>query len=68
MPKATKIKEKHVTLKDLQKAGIPIVTGKEYGLHKLIRQKPKGIEEVRKILSKIKTSLSDDIIKMREEG
>lgn len=68
MAKATKSKEKHVTFEDLKKAGIPVATGRDYGLHKIVKQKPKSIEEVRKALSKIKGSLSDDIIRMRDEG
>ena len=67
MAKAAKSKEKHVTFEELKKAGVPVATGRDYGLHKLIKQKPKSIEEVQKILSKIKGSLSDEIIKMREE-
>lgn len=67
MAKATKNKEKHVTREDLKKAGIPIVSAREFGLHKLIKAKPKPVEEVQKMLSKVKISLSDEIIKMRQQ-
>lgn len=64
----TKTKEKEFTIEDMKKAGVLIMTANEYGLEKLIRMKPKGIEEARKILSKVKTSLSDEIIKARRAG
>ena len=67
MPKVLKYPEKEITIEDLKRAGVPIVSGREFGLHKLIKKKPKSHEEVRKMLANVKTSFSDEIIRMRTE-
>ena len=64
------IKERHITIKDLQKAGYPIVSGREYlkGLRwHLPKNRKVSLKEARKILSKIPTSFADEVIRARNE-
>lgn len=63
----SKAVHKNITIKDLQKAGVPITPGNEYFKD---WPKPKhkvSLEQVQKILSKIPGSLSQEVAKMREE-
>lgn len=61
-------KIRHITIKDLQKAGIPVIPGNEYIPKKWLPKRPISLQEVHKRLSKIKGSLAEDIAQMREEA
>jgi hypothetical protein len=50
---------------NLQRAGIPITKGCDYGLDQLITGPIPSLEEVQKMLSSFKGSLADEIVKMR---
>ncbi len=59
--------ENLLTIDDLQRAGVDIIKGSDYGLDKLITVSNTSITQVRKLLSKIKGSLSEEISQMRKE-
>lgn len=61
------IKVHHPTIKDLQKAGIPVIPGNEYIPKEWLPKKLVSLQEVHKRLSKIKGSLAEDIARIREE-
>jgi hypothetical protein len=60
-------KENLLTIDDLQRAVIDIVKGCDYGLSKLITVPNTSLKKVRKVLSKIKGSLAEEIANMRRE-
>jgi len=62
-----KLKEKEINTKELRKNGVPVIPGNEYFKD---LPKPKGkvtLAEIRKILAKFNGSLSDELIKMRNQ-
>ena len=62
-----KVNEKEISIKKLRKNGIPVIPGNEYFKD---WPKPKGkvtLAETRKILAKFNGSLSDELIKMRNQ-
>ena len=63
----TAVKNKVVTFEQLKKAGIKVLTGKEFGLSKFITHRNVSLEEVRQILSKFKGSVAEEVAKMRDE-
>lgn len=58
----------HVTIKDLQEAGIAVTPGAQYIPKAWLPKRPVSLEEVHRRLAKIQTSLSSDIADMREQG
>lgn len=62
-----KIKERPITIRDFQKAGVPITPGNEYFKDWPHPRRKVSLERVQKILSKIPGSLSEEVAKMREE-
>lgn len=56
-----------LSISELKKAGIPIVSGKEFGLGRFVKRKNVSIEQVRKILSKFRGSLAEEVSRMREQ-
>jgi len=67
MNKTTTVKKSEVSIAELKKAGIPIVSGKEFGLGRFISRKNVSIEQVRKILSKFKGNLAEEVSRMRDQ-
>lgn len=67
MNKTATAKKPEVTISELKKAEIPIVSGKEFGLGRFISRKNVSIEQVRKILSKFKGSLAEEVSRLREQ-
>jgi len=65
-----RVKNHHVTIKALQKAGIPVHAGKEYfkawPFH--FPRRRVSLQRVRQILAKIPYSLAEDVARMREEA
>jgi len=61
------VKDRHVTIKDLQRAGIPIHSGKEYFKDWPRPKRKVSLERVRAILAKIPYSLAEEVARMREE-
>lgn len=63
------VKDRHVTIRDLQRAGIPIHSGKEYFKEWpfLFPKRHVSLEHVRRILAKIPYSLAEEVARMREE-
>jgi len=62
-----KVENRHVTIKDLQRAGIPIHSGKEYFKDWPRPKRKVSLERVRAILAKIPYSLAEEVARMREE-
>ncbi|MDP3723085.1 MAG: hypothetical protein Q8R91_06280 [Candidatus Omnitrophota bacterium] len=62
-----KLNTRHVTIKDLQQAGIPIHTSKEYFKEWPKPKQSVSLERVRAILSKLPGSLADEVSRMRDE-
>jgi len=64
-----KLHTRHVTIKDLQQAGIPIHTGKEYFKEWPFRfpRRQVSLQRVRQILAKVPFSLAEEVARMREE-
>jgi hypothetical protein len=63
-----KVKNHQVTIKDLQRRGIPITPGNEYIPKRWLPKRPVSLEEVHRRLAKIRGSLADDVAQMRDEG
>jgi len=61
------VKTHHVTIKDLQRAGVPIHPGKEYFKHWPRPKRKVSLERVRAILAKIPYSLAEEVARMRDE-
>ena len=61
------IRSPHVTIRDLQRAGIPIHSGREYFKHWPRPKRKVSLQRVRTILAKIPHSLSEEVARMREE-
>ena len=64
-----KVRNHHVTIKELQQAGIPIHTGKEYfkDWPFLFPKRKVSLQRVRQILAKLPYSLAEEVARMREE-
>ena len=62
-----KVKDRHVTIKDLQQAGIPIHSGREYFKEWPRPKRKVSLERVQAILSKIPGSLAETVSRMRDE-
>ena len=64
-----RVKAEHVTIKDLQQAGIPIHSGREYlkGWPFTFPRRKVTLERVRQILARIPYSLAEEVARMREE-
>ena len=64
-----KVRNRHMAIKDLQRAGIPIRSGKEYfkewPFH--FPRRKVSLQRVRQILAKIPYSLAEEVARMREE-
>ena len=58
---------RHITIQDLQKAGVPVTPGSVYIPKSWLPRRPVSLEEVHRRLAKIKGSLAEDIAKMREQ-
>ena len=63
-----KVENRHVTIKDLQRAGIPVKPASAYVPKAWRRRKPVSLERVHAILSKVKGNLADEIARTRENG
>ena len=62
------IKERTITIKDLEKAGVPVVSAKDYIPKNLIKDPAVSLERVQKILAKIPTSLAETISQLRDQS
>lgn len=64
-----KVKDRHVTIQDLQRAGIPVHSGKDYfrGWPFSFPRRRVSLQQVRQILAKIPYSLAEEVARMREE-
>ena len=60
-------KHRHVTVKDLQKLGYPIILGRDYIPKEWLPKKTVSLETVRRRLAKIKGSLAETVAQMRDE-
>ena len=63
-----KVKDRQVTIKDLQRRGVRITPGNEYIPKRWLPKRDVPIEEVHRRLAKIRGSLADDIAEMRDTG
>lgn len=63
----TKTISQEVTIKDLQRAGIPIHTSHEYFREWPRPKRPVSLERVRAILSKLPGSLAATVSRLRDE-
>ena len=61
------VKERSLTIKELQKAGIPVVSGREYFKDWPKPKRRFSLQRLRKILSKIPGSMDVEIARMREK-
>ena len=61
------VKTHQVTIKDLQQAGIPIHSGREYFKEWPRPKRKVSLERVRAILSKIPGDLADTVSRLRDE-
>ena len=64
----TKVRNHDVTIKALQRRGVPITPGNEYIPRHWLPKRNIPIEEVHRRLAGIQGSLADDIAKMRDAG
>ena len=62
-----KVNERRITIKDLQKLGIPITPGNEYFKDWPKPKRKVSLKQVQKILAKIPGTLSREVAQMREE-
>ena len=65
-----RVKEHSITVKDLQKAGYPVTTGRDYmkGFHwPLPKNRKVSLKEVQQFFKKIRRSLAEEVSKMRNE-
>ena len=63
-----KVRERHVTIKDLQRRGVHITPGDEYIPKSWLPKRNIPIEDVHRRLAKIQGSLANDIAQMRDQG
>jgi hypothetical protein len=63
-----KVKNGHVTIRDLQERGSHITPGDKYIPKSWLPKRDIPIEEVHKRLAKIQGNLADDIAQMRDQG
>ena len=64
MAKAT---SRHVTVKDLQQMGYPVIPGNEYIPKEWLPKKSASLETVRRRLAKIKGSLAQTVADIRDK-
>ena len=62
------VKEHPITIKDLQKIGIPIHSAKDYLPREWAHVKSVSIEKVQAILSKFKGSMAEIVAQSRQEN
>ena len=62
-----KMQTSPVTIRDLQRAGIPIHSGKEYFKEWPRPKRHVSLERVQSILAKIPGSLAEEVARMRDE-
>ena len=63
-----KVKNHHVTIKDLQRRGIHITPGDEYIPKSWLPKRDIPLKEVHRRLAKIQGNLADDVAQTRDEG
>ncbi|MDP3723213.1 MAG: hypothetical protein Q8R91_06945 [Candidatus Omnitrophota bacterium] len=61
------VTDRHVTIKELQKMGYPVIPGNEYIPKEWLPKKPVSLETVRRRLAKIRGSLAQTVADMRDE-
>lgn len=61
------VKDRHVTLHDLQKMGYPIIPGSAYVPAEWLPKKPVSLAAVRRRLAKIKGSLAETVADIRDQ-
>jgi len=64
----SKVRERQVTIKDLQKAGLPIVPGRVYVRKEWLPKRRFSIETLHRKLATFRGSLADEIARARDEG
>lgn len=61
-----RIKEVPLTIKALQRAGIPVTPGSEYIPRSWLPKRPISLQEVQRRLAKVKGNLADTVAELRE--
>jgi len=63
-----KVRNRRPTIRELQRAGIPIHSSREYFKDWPKPKRQVSLQEVRTILAKVPVSLAEEVARMREEG
>jgi len=63
-----KVKNHHVTIRDLQKTGLPVVPGRAYVRKAWLPKRRLSIEALHRKLATFHGSLADEIARARDEG